>query len=1058
MIDPKGYKFADRAVSWILLLSMLTLYWVTTPKSVALWDCPEYVTSAVRLTVGHPPGNPFWMLVEHVLTMFFPPRYAAWIINLSSGLFMALSCMLLGKCMFMAALWVLKGCDGRHARIHIPIAMGAALTAGWCYGFCDSAWYSAVEAEVYAMSVFLTALSVWLMLKWAMSDSVTQAWRYLILLAYIFGLSLGVHQLNLLCIPALAIIWAARREIAPWWKILLIFLLSLIMVGCILTGMMPSSISLAAQFELFAVNTLHLPYLYGVAAYIITLAGSLLLALVVTQRSSNRGVISLAVLPAVFLSGLFIFSQHFLAGLAVSALVSILLARGQYFQPRRLNLAFWMLTMLLTGYSVYAIVPLRGDVASPINCALPGEPFSFAAYQAREQYGGAPLLYGHTPYSKPLLEEDYDSEGNPYYSRYAIRRTNRNMERISPGMRLRNFSNSQKLAEKDSALNASIIARIKEKEEKEINEGNPMTGYVVSGYRTENILTPELDAWLPRITSMDPLDLQFYEDWADMKPETMEKVFISDALDSVGNPVAKMIVPGERSHPTAFKPTPLQHLRYFISYQVYYMYARYLMWNFCGRQNDYHSQGRPDYGNFITGISQIDDAMLGDQNLLAPELSRDNKGRNVYWMLPFLLGIAGIVWLLCCCRRGRIACGMIAILFIMTGVAIVVYLNQNPGEPRERDYSFLGSYMAFTCWIGAGGMWVVTAILGGVRRIYRKCSHGKNLTPRGVLITLCLAFIPVMAVPAIMGVENFDDHDRRGRQEAAAAAQNFLSSLDKDAIIFVDGDNYTFPLWYSQEVEGIRKDVRVINISYLSMPKYAASMLREWDGCKPLDSELKAEDILYNALMYVKLPGADNDSTATASDAFKAMKASGEARFGVGYVTFFADSTDARPLKVSLRNIARTQGSGLSEFRRMMILDIVASNAPKGRPIYWANTIPLNFRLGLDSVITPMTFARRLGKHDSKQEIRKTFEHLKPLYYGKKENLYWDQVSRRFVSRHRADLVDAAIKLQEDSDANWLSKINEICTDLPGTYVSVLVDDTVSHTKEKIKFLERGNP
>ena len=295
------FILADRAVSWGVFLILLLTYWLTSPPTVSFWDCPEYVTAAWRLEPGHPPGNPLWMLAGRVVTMFVPGKYAALAINLSSGLFTALAGMLLAKCIFIGAVWILKTRDGIRRRLHAFYAGGAAAIGALAFGWCDSVWYSAVEAEVYAMSVFLTALSVWLMLKWARAANITLAWRYLILLAYIFGLSLGVHQLNLLVIPALAIVWALRRGIHSVWRILLIFFAALAAVGCVLVGMMPSTIALAAEMELFAANALGLTPLAGVAAYVLLLGIALIAALAVTRRSSNRGVLSVAMFPPLFL-------------------------------------------------------------------------------------------------------------------------------------------------------------------------------------------------------------------------------------------------------------------------------------------------------------------------------------------------------------------------------------------------------------------------------------------------------------------------------------------------------------------------------------------------------------------------------------------------------------------------------------------------------------------------------------------------------------------------------------------------------------------------------------
>ena len=943
----KIFILTDRVVSWSVFAILLLTYWLTVPPTVSLWDCPEYVVAAVRLVPGHPPGNPFWMLVERMVTMFVPGKYAALAVNLSSGLLTALAGMLLAKCIFIGAVWVLKTRDGVRRRLHAFYAGGAAAIGALAFGWCDSTWYSAVEAEVYAMSIFLTALSVWLMLKWARAANITLAWRYLILLAYIFGLSLGVHQLNLLVIPALAIIWALRRGIHSLWRILLIFMVALVAVGCILIGMMPSTIALAAELELFATNTLSLTPLWGVAAYVALLGIALIVALAVTRRSSNRGVLSLVIFPPLFLSGLFVFSGNFLAGAAVSALAAMIIVRASYFKPHRLNMMMWMLAMLLTGYSSYALIPIRGNIPAPPNAAMPGNPFSFAAYQAREQYGAAPLLYGHTPHSRPLMIEEFRDDSVPFYSRYVTEQTTRHIEPMLPGARLRHTSSSITLTPYDSAINEAAFRKGKE-------------AYVVRGYGLEQVMTPELDMWFPRITSRDPLDIESYRAWAGMEEKDMVKVEISEAVDSLGNPVAKMGADGKRTHPVALRPTYLQNLRYLFGYQIGYMYFRYLMWNFSGRQNDIPSTGEVEHGNFITGFPSIDNAMLQAEDVLPPHAGADNKGRNRYYMLPLLLGIWGIVWMLRSNWRGRIACGAVAVLFIMTGVAIVIYLNQTPGEPRERDYTFLGSYMAFAMWIGAGALGLSRTIAEWLEKLWKK-RHGFNL--KRMLVAASVGFIPSLGVVALMLQQNYDDHDRSGRRVASSYPYNILMSLDKDAVIFVDGDNYTFPLWYAQEVEGIRRDVKVINLSYLNSPKYAALILGEWEDAKPLESILKAPDIIYHAHTR-DAAEKDNYASIPALEMLKILKENPDAKVEAGEVVLTLASGDSVIMPVT--TFSRNGDSRVFDFRKLMMLDIIASNSAPGcaakRPIYWQKNVASNLFLGLSPHFTDRMMAYRLGK------------------------------------------------------------------------------------------------
>ena len=460
-----------------------------------------------------------------------------------------------------------------------------------------------------------------------------------------------------------------------------------------------------------------------------------------------------------------------------------------------------MLAMLLTGYSAYALIPVRGSIPAPPNSVRPDDPFSFASYQAREQYGSAPLLYGHTPYSRPLLVEEFVTDSvtgkrKAEYKRYALRQGHRVMEAAVPGAKL-GHSGSARLSAADSALNSRALER-----------GGD--AYLVRGYTTSYRLTPELDMWFPRITSRDERDLVSYNDWLGMTPSTMTHVEVSEAVDSAGNPVGRMNADGKREKTASYRPTYLQNLQFMLSYQIGYMYLRYLMWNFSGRQNDIPSQGEVEHGNFITGIPVIDNAMLGAEEALPPSAGRDNPGRNRYYMLPLILGIIGIVGRCRSGYTGQASCAVIAFLFIMTGVAIVVYLNQSPGEPRERDYVYAGSFYAFCIWIGLGVLAVCDLIVWATRR-------------KGLMAPIA-ATVVCMVVPGILAAQNWDDHDRSHRTMARDIGWNYLQSVLPNAIIINYGDNDTFPLWFNQEVDGVRPDVRIMNTSYLGAEWYIDEM------------------------------------------------------------------------------------------------------------------------------------------------------------------------------------------------------------------------------------------
>lgn len=613
-----------------VFLGAVILYLVCLDRGASLWDCPEYILSAWRLEVGHPPGNPTWQLTANVLShLGADAGHAAVIINGMSAVAMALAAVFLADiiALLMGGGWIIPAC-------------GAL-----CYAWCDSAIFSAVEAEVYALSAMVTALMLLLSLLWARQrrrGNIAASRRLLILTAYVAGLGVGVHELNFLIIPAMLLV-----------------------------------------------------YRFG--------------------------------------------------------------SRGTKAPGSGLPTALWSLLLFIVGTTTYLIIPIRAAANPPVNMGHPSTWQAFKSYYGREQYGSKPLLYGRTPYSKPLLLESLDTATGEYsYRKYYLTET-------------------------------------------------------ASGVK-QYTYPEELNMWLPRMTSSHPADIEFYEAWAGMTRPEMEEVMVATATDSTGRQVAKMKPQtGERERELFYKPTYLQQLRYFLGYQVGFMYFRYLLWNYVGRQNNVHSTGDPSRGNFITGIPAIDDAMLGPQDDLPAKLRQGNKGYNRYYMVPFLFGIAGIAWLLCRGRRGRRVCAIVAMFFIFTGVLIVVYLNQDPGEPRERDYSFLGSYMAFAIWIAFG----MQAAAAGIGRALRAAKSRRRAVAARVLSIAVSA-----AVPALILSQTYDDHNRSRQGGAEAVARRIFADIPRDAIYFANGDNVIFPLWYAQEVLGIRRDVRIVAEPFLATEWY----------------------------------------------------------------------------------------------------------------------------------------------------------------------------------------------------------------------------------------------
>lgn len=1015
--------------SWTVFTLLLVTYWTTTPWSVSYWDCPEYVTGACGLVPGHPPGNPFWMLVERVVTMFsFTGIQPAVLVNLSSGLFSAGAGFLMVRSLFAVLSYILTRRKGESIAVYL-LAAGGAATGALAFGWCDSVWYSAVEAEVYAMSIFFTSLTVWLMVRYAFCKDKGEATRILVLTAYILGLSIGVHQLNLLAIPALTLIFAFRKGIRGFLRLTSILFLSLCAVGCILLGMMPSTIRLAGEAELLCVNGLHFPFLSGAVLYVVLLFVSGITAIALSVKSGNRVMLFLATLPFLFLSGFFIFGGRYLLGFIISVVVAAVMVYREK-TARHLATLLMMAAMTLVGFSVYSVIMIRGGIHTPPNSALPDNPFSLLSYLGRDQYGSSPLLYGKTPYSKPLMEEDTDSSGKARYSRLLLTKLRPIYSPSGKGQALnprKDLFNNE-----DSIFNAEAVA-------------SGSDAYVIDDYVVSPVYTPELDMWFPRITSSDPRDIKSFESWAGMRKDNMVKVRISETVDSAGNPVAKKDGSGVRQDKYGFRPTYLQSLVMFGGYQVGYMYMRYLMWNFSGRQNDISSTGEVEHGNFITGFPVIDNAMLGAEEALPPEAGRDNPGRNRYFMLPLLLGIIGMVWLYRRNREGKQTLTVITALFVMTGVAIVVYLNQSPGEPRERDYSFLGSFLAYAAWIGCGAVCLAIAIseiiLGNASKRWKK-----NINGKAVALSIAAGFVPGFAVVALMFFQNHDDHDRSGRSVASDITANMLNSLDKDAILFVDGDNYTFPLWYAQEVEGIRRDVRVVNMAYLSMPRYAASVSLPWRDDKGVATTGSYEKIAHKAFFSVGFADSLRGDTVKATEMLRDLYSMEKPEIKCRYVSIPTDMGDS--LVVDLKELARRDGYIPLMQRRLIMLDMIATNAESAspRPIYWQRSLSKRHYFAYLPAMSYDLLAHKWGKAASDSVIIGKAGMLRKPNGGKKD-VYMDETPKSQISSQRAGVIVAGMKMLDNGNPEGALSMAQIADTVYGgpfpEYGNVVNSDTV---------------
>ena len=756
----KQFRIVDNVCGWLAFLIAAFVYCSTIEPTASFWDCPEFITTGYRLEVGHPPGAPFFMLTANLFSQFASdPTQVAYMVNTMSALLSATCILFLFWSIthLTRRLLIDKWDELTTAKL---IAIEAAgMVGALIYTFSDTFWFSAVEGEVYAYSSAFTAVVFWLILKWEDHADEPHSDRWLVLIMYMTGLSIGVHLLNLLCLPAIVLVYYYRRfPNANAKGSLLALLVSFALVAIVLYGVVPGIITVGGWFELFFVNTLGMSFNTGLYVYILCLAAAVIWAIYETQTDGSEMRQNIAFMLSVALLGIPFYGygwSAFIIGIIVlAALWFVLQRRGkdkQALVPARFkNTALLCMLMLMIGYSTYAVIVIRSDANPPMDQNSPEDIFTLGDYLGRDQYGQRPLFYGQAYTSQVALESDghycrpVTSTGKPVWQR---------KEKASKD-------------EKDSYF----IVRTKDE------------------YKyAQNMLFPRM---------YDAGHTQDYESW-------MGGVSGSEVpFDRCGENMMVKV------------PSQFENLRFFLSYQCNWMYWRYFMWNFAGRQNDIQGHGELEHGNWLSGIPFIDNARLGDQSLLPDEL-KENKGHNVFYCLPLLLGLIGLFWQsLKKGQKGIQQFWVVFFLFFMTGLAIVFYLNQTPVQPRERDYAYAGSFYAFAIWCGMG----VAAICDLI---------GSKLKKEPAWLMALIGILGLL-VPIQMASQTWDDHDRSGRYACRDFGQNYLMTLqDKgNPIIFTNGDNDTFPLWYNQDTEGVRTDARVCNLSYLQTDWYIDQMRR----------------------------------------------------------------------------------------------------------------------------------------------------------------------------------------------------------------------------------------
>ena len=765
----KNYKLIDNVLGWIVFAIASAVYLMTMEPTASFWDCGEFISSAYKLEVGHPPGAPFFMLTANLFTQFASdPSKVAVMVNSMSALFSGLTILFLFWSITHMARRIIVDEGAEISLGQLITIMGSGVVGALAYTFSDTFWFSAVEGEVYAYSSLFTAVVFWLILKWEEVADQPHADRWIVLIAYLMGLSIGVHLLNLLCIPAIVLVYYYKKVPYPNMKgTIAALLISFAIIGLMMFGVVQGLVEVCGYFELLFVNVLGMPYNSGVYAFAVVLAIVLSWAIWETMRDEVHPIrMKIAFILSVVLLGIpFIGSGYVIAVILTVGLAAILFT-SKDINIKMLNTILVSLLVIVVGYSSYALTLVRATADTPMNQNAPQDIFTLRTYLAREQYGKTPLLYGQTYVSEVKRENKggtcvpVSKQGEPTWSR--------------------------------------IIKKDKNENDR----------YYISRYESEYEYVDELNMLLPRMYSTSSTHVEAYKEWAQVK----------------GSPV-KFNRCGEVT--SVMKPTFAENLRFFFSYQLNFMYWRYFMWNFSGRQNDIQGHGEVSNGNWITGISFIDEALVGPQEDMPLDIA-DNKGHNVYYMLPLLLGILGLLYQAYAGKKGIQGFWITFFLFFMTGIAIVLYLNQTPYQPRERDYAYAGSFYAFCIWIGFG----VAALTKGLQQ-YAKLSP----VIAGSVATLLSLFVPIQ-----MGAQNWDDHDRSGRYVCRDFGANYLESCEPNAVIFTNGDNDTFPLWYAQEVEGIRTDVRVCNTSYLQTDWYIDQMKKQAYESAPLPISWQSED------------------------------------------------------------------------------------------------------------------------------------------------------------------------------------------------------------------------
>ena len=988
----KQFKLLNNIFGWVAFVIAATTYLITMEPTASFWDCGEFISTAFKLDVGHPPGAPFFMLTGRFFSLFASdPTQVALMINTLSALASAFTILFLFWTITHLARKVVAKTEEEYTLANVIGILGSGMVGALAYTFSDTFWFSAVEGEVYAYSSLFTAVVFWAILKWENVADRPGSDRWLIFIGYLMGLSIGVHLLNLLAIPAIVLVYYFRNYTPSTKGVVLAMSTAVVILGVVLYGIIPGFVEVASWFELFFVNTLGFSFNTGLFIYILLTLAALAWGLHETYNEKNYVRMAISFIVAFTLVGIPFFGSHIVLGLIIVAgMTYFFFAKREKINARWLNTALAMITVILIGYSTYTVIVIRSAANPPMDQNSPDNVFALKYYLNREQYGDRPLFYGSV-YNAPVKLR---VEGN-----MCVPEEIKGEAQYAP---------------------------------KPKTSANDKDEYFVTGNKMDYKMDERFDMLFPRMYSSTPSHVEAYKIWGNVKGKSI-------TYDYCGQ------------QKTEVKPTFGENIQFFLDYQVRFMYLRYFMWNFSGRQNDIQGNGEIEHGNWITGFNFIDKYLVGDQTKLPSELA-ENKGRNTYFMLPLILGIFGILFLIYNGKEGKHTFWVTTLLFLLTGLAIVIYLNQTPYQPRERDYAYAGSFYAFSIWIGLGVLGIIKAI--------------DKYIPKAVAASVVT--ILALGVPALMAAENWDDHDRSNRYVARDFGGNYLASLKPNAIVFSNGDNDTFPLWYNQEVEGQRTDVRVCNLSYLQTDWYIDQMKRGAYESAPLPISWEAKDYVTgkNEVMWVEDMIKEPIDMKTAFDFLlsddPATKMNGESFIPSSKLFLPVDANQV----IKSGTLAPERAGEIVpqidvELKRritkseIMILEMLKTNNWK-RPVYFAVTVGDDYYLGLNDhfELTGLAYqilpigAKGAGSGVNTKEMYDNM--INKFRYGNIQDpkVYLDENTLRMCRTHRMMFSQLASALYNEGDSvKALKTLDFAAKMIPGNtvrhdYVSTMLAET----------------